>query len=112
MTETQKQVTVGFKVSVDQKKEIEAAARRLGVDVSTYLREILMGQHSKVKRFTAVPDALVIDQEYIPTMTEQLKRLWSKHSSHTVSEIIHAALALALENEDRVVSNKIKKYLK
>lgn len=111
MTEDFKQVTVGFKVTALQKREIEAAAKRVGVDVSTYLRDMLLGGHEKVRRFTNVPDELVIHRQYPERVSSDLAVLKSKHKKHSCSGIIAASLKVAAENEKRLVSNKIKNYL-
>lgn len=107
----EQQVTVGFKVTGLQKREIEAAARRMEVDVSTYLRSLTLGGHEKITRFQKVPDALVIQSERVGEGIELLKRLLAHYPGYSCSDLILASLHAALQNEQRIVSLKIKNYL-
>lgn len=111
MEDIMQQVTVGFKVTGLQKKEIEAGARRMEMDVSGYLRSLTLGGHEKIMRFAAVPDALVVQPGRVGESIEVLKKLLGHYPGHSCSDIIAASLKAALENEQRVVSLKIKNYL-
>ena len=105
-----KQITVGFKVAALKKKEIAQTAADLGMDVSTYLREGILGEHEKVARLSHVPDELVFDTEDIETALKVVQYLKGKHPKQSASKIILAALKLSAENETLFVSNKIKNH--
>lgn len=111
MQNLEQQITVGFKVTGLQKKEIEAAAHRMGVDVSTYLRSMTFNGHEKIKRFQQVPDALVIAPERVGECIDLLKKLLAFYPSRSCTDLILASLHAGLENERRIVSLKIKNYL-
>ena len=104
-------ITVGFKVTGLQKKEIEAAAHRMDVDVSTYLRSLTFGGHEKIKRFQLVPDALVIAPDRVGECFAVLQKLLAYYPERPCTDVIIASLEAALANEQRIVSLKIKNYL-
>jgi len=106
-----KQTTVGFKVDGLTKKEIARTAAELGVDVSTYLRDGILGEHEKIKRLSNVPDELVIDEEDLETALKIVQYLKGRHPKHSTSKILLGALKIAAQNETLFVSNKLKNHL-
>ena len=106
-----KQTTVGFKVAALTKKEIEQTAADLGIDVSTYLRDRLLARHESVARLSKMPDELVFHEDEIEVALRAIKFLKKRHPKHSTSILMLAALKLAVKNESRVVSNKIKKHI-
>ena len=106
-----KQITVGFKVPALKKKEIDRTAAELGVDVSTYLRDGILGDHEKIKRLSNVPDELVFAPEDIEAALETIQYLQSRHPKASSSQILLGALKLAAQNETRIASSKLIKHL-
>lgn len=106
-----KQVTIGFKVSAFKKKEIEQTAADLGVDVSTYLRDGILAQHEKVARLSRLPDELIFHESEIEEALKLVCRLKKEYPKCSTSKLLEGALAVALENESRIVSFKIKNYI-
>lgn len=103
-----KQTTVGFKVAALKKREIEQTAADLGIDVSTYLRDYLLASHEKVNRLSVVPDELVFNESEIEESLKIVNYLKKLNPKYTTSKIMLAALKIAVKNESRIVSNKIK----
>ena len=103
-----KQTTVGFKVAALKKKEIEQTAADLGIDVSTYLRDYLLAGHQKVNRLSAVPDELIFNESEIGEALKIINYLKKLNPKYSNSKIMLAALKIAVENESRFISNKIK----
>lgn len=106
-----KQVVIGFKVSALKKKKIEQTAADLGVDVSTYLRDRILPRHEKVARLTKVPNELVIEEGEIEMALKAVRYLKRRHPKVSTSKLLNAALNLAVENESRIISNKIQNHI-
>lgn len=106
-----KQVTIGFKVAALKKKEITQTAADLEMDVSTYLREGILGTHEKVARLSHIPDELVFDTEDIETALKVVQYLKGRHPKQSTSKILLGALKIAAQNETRIASNKLKNHL-
>lgn len=106
-----KQVTIGFKVAVLKKREIEQTAADLGIDVSTYLRDRLLAQHESVTRLSKVPDELVFDGDEIEVALRAIRFLKKKHPKYSTSKLMLAVLKIAVKNESRIVSSKIKNHI-
>jgi len=106
-----KQTTVGFKVAAFKKREIEQTAADLGMDVSTYLRDGIMGMHEKITRLSHIPDELVVNSEEIESALKAILYLKRKHPKKSTSKILLGALKIAAQNETRIASNKLKNHL-
>lgn len=106
-----KQVTVGFKVSANLKKRIEQVASQSGMDVSNYLRGLLLKRHNKISALCDYPNELVFDTEATQQILDLISELQSSHVDVSVPSILIATLKLAKENENRIISNKLQKYL-
>lgn len=105
------QITVGFKVTAQQKHDIEAAAKRLDTDVSAYLRSLLLPGHEKVKRFLHLPDEVLVAPQQVQEAIEAITVLRGKYPKRSPSDLLLAALKMAAASEDLLVSIKIKKFL-
>lgn len=106
-----KAVTIGCKVSPEEKRQVEQIATNLGMDKSGYMRARLFQEHQKMQQLSALPHDLVIAPEYADAIFNLMQKLKEKHPNQRTSAILQGALSLALENESRYVSNKLKNYL-
>lgn len=106
-----KSVTVGCKISPEEKRQLEKITDNLGMDKSTYIRAKLFQEHEKIQQLSALPNDLVIAPEYVESIYNLMKQLKAKHPNQRTSAILQGALSLTLENEGRYVSNKLKNYL-
>lgn len=112
MSLNSKTVTVGFKVPPLLKRKIKETSIRLGLDVSSYLRELFFGTHPKIARLSAYPDALIIDDHYQEEVEVRLQKLRKKYPNHSNSQLIAAALGQAVHGEKQLIPIKLKKFIK
>lgn len=106
-----KSVTLGCKVSPEEKREVEQTARNLGMDKSGYLRARLFQGHEKIQQLSALPNDLIIAPQHADEAAILMEKLRNRYPNHHPSAILQGALSLALGNEYRTVSIKLKKYL-
>ncbi len=112
MSLNSKTVTVGFKVPPLQKRKIKETAIRLGLDVSSYLRELFFGDHPKIAHLSAYPDKLIIEDKYQAMVEQHLKKLEKKYPNYSNSQFIAAALEQAVKGEQQFIPIKLKKFIK
>ena len=106
--------TVGFKVTPAQKRAIAQTAQRLDMDVSTYLRGLCLERHPTLEARAIIPEMLVFSEAEISevlSIIEQLRSANPKLHPVPIRELMISALRLALDNQHRIVSNKLKNYV-
>ena len=109
MKETQ--VVVGFKVPASKKREIDQTAKNLSMDISTYMRGIVMENHEKINQLSTYPEKLIFNDAEIKQLETLLGKLPQKYWNKNFKGILIAALKASIENEKRIVSNKIGNYI-
>ena len=109
-TINQPKATVGFKVALTKKAEIESTAQKLGLNVSQYLEGLVFRNHDKINelcnRQIQIPANV---EEYLLQLIQPLK---AKYPNLSELKLIALSLKLANDNENRIISNKIKNYLR
>ncbi len=92
-------VTIGLKVEVSRKREIDQRAKSLGLTTSEYLRTLILKDHESINRLKDYPERLIFKGNVlriILNLTQELKNITGSRSTATV---IVATLKLALDNE-------------
>lgn len=104
-------VTVGCKVTYEQKKRLEQTAANWGMDKSTLLRKRILQDDEKLLQLSSLPEHLIIDAEHCADASDLMQQLQERYPKHSASQLLRAALKLALSNETHLLTQKIKKHL-
>ena len=110
MNNTEKLVTVGFKVPVSVKQQIEKTAKKSGLDTSSYLRSIFIKKHEHINKRASIPNELVFDDTTADEMLTLIEKLQRKYPDKSSYELILAALKMAKGHEKLLLTEKIKKF--
>lgn len=102
--------TISFRVKPSEKLNISAYAAKSGMDISSYSKMIVLSGHEKLLELWDDPREQVIDQYYQEPIKGILAKLQELYPTHNESELILKSLQIALDNENRIISNKIKNY--
>lgn len=109
MTTKQPKVTVGFKVTETQKAVISDTAKALKLNTAQYLEALVFRNHPTINELCQ--RKIQISSAAENSLLELLQPLKAKYPNVSELKLIAVSLMVATENEDRILSNKIKKYL-
>lgn len=107
-----RQLTIASaKVSPDELQAIDEAAELNGMNRSTYIRSLLFHQNKKFKEFSQLPPEVIVKTEHADETEKHIQALQKQYPDLSGSEIILSALKVALEQQNRTLSFKIKNVL-
>jgi hypothetical protein len=102
---------VSAKVSPDELHSIDTSAELSGMNRSAYVRALLFQQNQKFREFSQLPTELIVKPEHANETEKHIQALQKSYPNLSGSEIILCALKVALEQQDRTFSFKIKNVL-
>lgn len=108
-TNDQPKVTVGFKVTQEQKRAISDTAQKLNMNTSQYLEGMVFQNHATIQELSSRKIQISAEQE--AKLFSLLQPLRDKYPKLSDLQLIAGGLKVAADNENRILSNKIKKYL-
>lgn len=102
---------VSAKVSPDELASIDRTAELSGMNRSAYVRALLFQQDKKFKEFSLLPNEVIVKPEHVDETERHIQSLKRSYPNLSGSEIILSALKVALEQQNRTLSLKIKHVL-
>lgn len=102
--------TICFRAKPSEKLTISAFAQKNGMDLSNYCKMLVLSGHEKLLELWDDPREQIVDQFHQEQIESTLIKLKDSYPLLSDSELILKALQLALDNDKRIISNKIKNY--